>query len=178
MSFLPFRIFLDSNALQALLEHGGSVWENEPYSAAANRSGASAEDIAALRLVFAVAERAHFDFALSENTLAEVADARDSRYWQWALDVLDHWHACAAAPGAFDGSGTERAASLDLCRLGYLSDKDGRLIRDAVVLECDTFLTIERRLAKNAAHLGRITGLTVLRPPQLAEHLEPAIGLL
>jgi hypothetical protein len=39
-------------------------------------------------------------------------------------------------------------------------------------------LTIERRLAKNAAHLGRVTGLTVLRPPELAEHLEPAIGLL
>ncbi len=35
-------------------------------------------------------------------------------------------------------------------RFGYLSRKDAALIRDAVLLECDTFLTLDRKLARNA----------------------------
>jgi hypothetical protein len=110
--------------------------------------------------------------------LVEVADACNSRYWQWALDVLHHWRDCAAAPGTFAGTGITHASELDLSRFRHLSEKDARLLRDEVELECDTFLTIERKLVTHASHLRRITGLEVLRPPQLAQHLQPAIGLL
>ena len=32
--------------------------------------------------------------AISEKSLREVADKRDSRYMQWSFDVLDHWLSC------------------------------------------------------------------------------------
>jgi hypothetical protein len=48
----PFRIFLDSNALQALHEHGGSVFDGEPFDPAGARSGADAADVDALSNIF------------------------------------------------------------------------------------------------------------------------------
>jgi hypothetical protein len=46
--------------------------------------------------------------------------------------------------GAFDGSGARLAARLSERRFGYLSAKDKRLLRDAIELECDAFLTMEK----------------------------------
>jgi hypothetical protein len=46
------------------------------------------------------------------------------------------------AGGAFDGSGLEAAMRDEEC-FGYLSAKDKVLLRDALALECDAFLTIE-----------------------------------
>jgi hypothetical protein len=37
-------------------------------------------------------------------------------------------------------------------------------VRDALALECDAFLTMEKKLAKNAAHIGTQLGLKILRP--------------
>ena len=51
---------------------------------------------------------------------------------------------------AFVGSGQERVRLLHSSRFGYLSRKDAALIRDAVLLESDTFLTLDRKLARNA----------------------------
>ena len=85
----PFRIFLDSNALQALYEHGGTIFDGEEYEAGGARSGADVDDVEALRGIFHPGLRDAFEFALSGNSIAEVAAARSSPYLQWAFDVLD-----------------------------------------------------------------------------------------
>ncbi len=169
----PLRLFLDSNALQALLDHGGAVYEGELYQPR-GRSGADNNDVLALRGIMLFARRGAFEFALSSNTLREVDATGDQSYLRWAHDVLDHWEACVdLAVRPFDGSGVGLAARLGGGAFGYLSREDALLIRDALVLECDTFLTIERRLPRNAIHLRRELGIDVLRPPEVWDLLQP-----
>lgn len=172
----PFRIFLDSNALQALYEHGGTIFDGEEYAAGGARSGANVDDVEALRLIFHPGLRDAFEFALSNNSIAEVAAARSSPYLQWAFDVLDYWEVCLREGDPSQGWGLRAAQRLGTPDLGYLSAKDRGLIRDALLLECDTFLTIERRLPRNGDHLRHQTGLQVVRPPELWARVRPALS--
>ena len=161
------RLFLDSNTQQALVDHGASVFEHEPFQEG-GRSGADHCDVEALQGIFMVASRAHFEFVVSENSVLEAAASRDPSFLRYTHEVAAHWGDCIAShPAPFDGSGTERVRALDEGRCDYLSGPDMRLIRDAALRECDTFLTVERRLPRNADHLRKAVGLEVLRPPDL-----------
>jgi hypothetical protein len=178
---IPTRIFLDSSTLQTLQTYGEFIWENCEVSKndRIRRVPNGLENLEALRSIFIVNNRAQFEFALSENSFIEVRDRGDYSYLQWAYDVLDHWQACldSYAKGPFTNQGAQLATRLDGASFGYLGNKDRRLIQDAVGLECDAFLTMERRLPRNAAHLQRELGVRVLTPIQLWEVLRPWAGL-
>jgi hypothetical protein len=119
-----------------------------------------------LRLIFQVNQRAGFDFIVTENSFAEVSAKSDGPYASWVLDVFDHW-LCRIDEyrgQAFDGTGLVPAPCLDGPASGYLSAKDRIALKDALALECDAFLTMEKKLAKNAAHLASAVGLKVLLP--------------
>jgi hypothetical protein len=165
------RIFLDSCTLQALQDYGEFVFENvEPLPT--NRTWdipGHFDDLDALRSIMVLVERGSFEFALSDHSFEEIRDRGDASYLQWAHDVLDHWQACLEGSGgeAFDGSGRIRALLLDGSSFGFLGAGDRQLLRDAVELECDVFLTIEQRLPKNAEYVWRKLGIRLLRPTQL-----------
>jgi hypothetical protein len=110
-----------------------------------------------------VAERAPFEFALSLNSFAEVHARGDSRYLQWAYDVLDHWLACLEESGA-PRINQAALAAIESSSYGYLGVGDKALLKDAIELECDTFLTMENRLPRNAGHIEKTLGLRVLSP--------------
>jgi hypothetical protein len=170
LSELPWRLFLDSSTLQTLQDYGefiydgGEIDSDDKLWTIPN----GFDNVDALRMIMFLGKRAPFEFVLSDTSLREVADRRRPDYLQWAFDVLDHWEACLDAYDdtypAFSGKGEEVAAKLESDRFGYLGLKDRELIRDAVLLECDAFLTVECRLPKNAAHLERELGIKVLRP--------------
>jgi hypothetical protein len=112
---LPRRIFLDTSTLQTLESYGSFIWENEEPDLAASihRIPGGCQELDALRSVFLVNERARFEFALSEHSLGEVAARGDSRYLQWAYDVMDHWEVCLFDwEDAFTGEGRILAAKL------------------------------------------------------------------
>src|ERR1700736_5217137 len=69
------------------------------------------------------------------------------------------------------------ACRLDELKFGYLSDKDRLLIRQAVLLRCEAFLTVERRLPRNAAHLERQLGIRIMTPITHWEMLQPWAAL-
>lgn len=118
-----------------------------------------------------VAERAPFEFALSHNSFAEVQGKKDPRYLQWAYDVLDHRLACLEVSGEPQGSPAALAA-INSSSHGYLGEGDRVLLRDAIAMECDTFLTMENKLPKNAGHIERTLGIRVLSPIEMWQYLE------
>ena len=123
-------------------------------------------------MIFRLTERAQFEWIVSRGSLAEAAEKRDAGHLQWLWDIADHSTVCLVA----DGPTTESeglAMRLDEPRFGYLSAKDRRLLVDALALRCEAFLTMERRLPRNAGHLARELGIDVLTPLRLWEMLRP-----
>ena len=96
--------------------------------------------------------------------------------------MLDYWEGCLAAyeeqDYAFSGHGKALAAEFEGNRLGYLSTKDAKLVRDAVLLECDVFLTMEGKLPKNALSIEKALGIKVMQPVRYWELLKPWTSLL
>lgn len=174
---IPHRIFLDSSALQALQTYGGYLHENEPLAEAdrIHNDPNGVTKLEALRKIMLIAERAPFAFALSENSFAEVRERGDPDYLRWAQDVLDHWLACLSESDDFGAALT--TDHIDSTSYGYLGAGDRALIKDALSLKCDTFLTMENKLPKNAAHLQDTLGIRVVSPVEMWEMLRPWAGL-
>lgn len=181
---VPGRIFLDSSTLQTMQDYGEFVYDGGEI-AHEDRIWSipdGFQNLEALREIMLVGRRSSLQLALSRNSLQEVLDRGRYDYLQWALEVLEYWEGCLAAyedgSQALSGRGVPLAAKLAGNRFGYLSAKDAKLIRDAVLLECDVFLTMERRLPKNAAHLERELHIKVLQPPGYWDSLRPWAALL
>jgi len=180
---IPARVFLDSSTLQTLQDYGEYIYDGGEI-AQENKIWSipdGFENIEALRQIMLVGNRGAFQLVLSENSLREVWDRGSSDYLQWAYEMLDYWEGCLATyedmSFAFSGKGILLSAKLQENQFGYLSAKDAVLIKDAVLLECDAFLTMERRLPKNALHLEQKLGIKVLQPIGYWDLLRPWAAL-
>ena len=176
---LPRRVFLDSCTLQTLRDYGCFIWEGEPLDID-DRLHSIPDGVAnveALRKIFLVGERAPFEWILSEASIAEASDKRDRDHLQWALDVLEHTLTCLHESGGPTTTSVAHAKLVDGARFNFLSAKDRQLVRDAVLFDCDAFLTMERHLPRNAQFIQRELGLQVLRPIQHWALLNPWANL-
>lgn len=176
-SELPARLFLDSCTLQVVEQYGGFIWENEELHAddRIHRVNGGYEELEALRNVFLVAQRGGFEFAISEHSLVEVQAKGDHSYLRWAYDVMQYWQDCLSEyeGSPFSPSAQLTVAKLDGPQFGYLSQKDRLLLRDALLLDCSAFLTVEHRLPRNAHHVRKELGIRILRPSQYWTLLMP-----
>jgi len=175
---IPRRIFLDASALQTMQDYGEFLYENKPLSPAdrINRDPKGAVKLEALRFILQVAERAPFKFALSKNSFVEVGRRNNAGYLQWAYDVLDHWLACLEESEKPRGD-CRALSAINSSVFNYLGAGDRGLLRDAIALECDAFLTMENKLPKNAVHIQKIVGIRVLSPLEMWEILRPWAAL-
>ncbi len=87
-----------------------------------------AEEVEALRLIMAVNERAGFKFVVSGASIREVDARGEDNYASWVRDVLDTW---------LVQSEGEETVEVDVQRPGSVSDKDWRLLVDALVHRSD-----------------------------------------
>ena len=159
-----------------MLDHGGTIFEAEPVGPR-GRSGADQADLEALRQIFLFVNRSNLELAVSAASVREAHG--DSRRVRWVLDVLDYTQAWLAESPERAVEAAQRARRLDdPFRFRNVSVKDRQLLRDALALDCDVFLTVERRLATQAEHLYRALGLLVMRPPELRNRMWPYAGLL
>lgn len=170
---LPLPIFLDTSVLQAVFDHGEFIFDGvrPPPSARIMMMEGGPEEIDALQAIFSCAHRNALPMAISEHVVLEV-DRRRGRhdYTLWAFDMLEWWE-------SFQFKATSH---IDLAgsAFGYLSAEDRVLIQDALRLGCRSFLTMEKKLPKNADHLRRRAGIDVMRPTRFWSMVAPSAALL
>lgn len=175
---LPRRIFLDSCTAQTLRNYGAYIYDGEaiPESDRIYRVTDGIENLEALRDIFLVNERAQFEWIVSRASMQEAEAKTDAGHLQWLRDIADHSETCLEDAGVTDES--ERlAARLAETKFGYLSEKDRLLIRQSIALRCEAFLTVERRLPRNAVHMEREVGIRILTPVTHWELLRPWAAL-
>jgi hypothetical protein len=175
---LPRRIFLDSCTAQTLRQYGGYIYEGEPIpdSDRIHRVPEGIANVEALRNIFLVNERAQFEWIVSHASMQEAYDKGEPGHMQWLWDIADHSQVCLESDGPTAES-EALSARLDEPKFGYLSQKDRLLVRDAIILRCEAFLTVERRLPRNAPHIDRELGIRVLTPIVHWEMLRPWAAL-
>ena len=175
---LPRRIFLDSCTAQTLRNYGGYIYEAEPIPDfdRIHQVTDGVANIVALRDIFLVNERAMFEWIVSSRSMQEAHDKGDPGHMQWLWDIADYSGACLEDGGPTVES-EALASRLGEPKFGYLGEKDRLLLRDAIILRCDSFLTVERRLPRNAAHIERELGICVLTPITHWEILRPWAAL-
>ena len=83
----------------------------------------------------------------------------------------------ALKPLALTAQSETIAAELDHPKFGYLSAKDRLLLRQAIASTMRPFLTVERRLPRNATHVERELGIRILTPISHWEMLRPWAAL-
>lgn len=162
---LPRRIFLDSCAAQTLRDYDAYIYEGQaiPADDRIHRVTDGCANVEALRNIFLVNERAQFEWIVSRGSMQEAQGKRDPGHMQWLWDIADHSEVCLEGDGPTAES-EALAARLEESKFGYLSEQDRLLLCHAVALRCQAFLTVERRLPRNAAHIGREIGLRILTP--------------
>lgn len=175
---LPCRIFLDSCTAQTLRDYGGYIYEGEPIldSDRIHRVTGGIANLQALRAIFLVNERAQFEWIVSRGSMQEAHDKGDPGHMQWLWDIADHSEVCLKGDRPTAES-EALAARLAERKFGYLSEKDRLLLRHAIVLCCEAFLTMERRLPRNAAHIERELGIRIMTPSTHWEMLWPWAAL-
>jgi hypothetical protein len=187
---LPGRLLLDTCVLNRLYDEGGYIFEGEAPSDGSEPSA----DLEALRLIFAINERANFELLVSPLTVAEISNIQDfrgrERQLRWVLDVLDHWLILLDERGArvADG-GTVRhrfklTAELQAFEASLMEIADLR--RDPIdrlllvqyrMGACDAFLTTDRQTIW--CHRSELAerGVRVLTPDDYWQLLRPWAAL-
>ena len=96
---LPRRIFLNSCTAQTLRDYGSYIYEAEPIEASDRIHGVTdgLANIEALRDIFAVSERALFEWIVSRASLEEAYAKRDPGHMRWLFDIADHSEVCLKA---------------------------------------------------------------------------------
>lgn len=175
---LPRRIFLDSCTAQTLRDYGGVIYEGEPVadSDRISRVTDGLANLHALREIFLINERALFEWIVSRGSLEEAHEKGDPGHMQWLWDIAAHSAVCLKGEASTQAS-EELAARLSEPKFGYLSRKDRCLLQDAIVMRCQAFLTMERRLPRNAEHIQRELGIEVMTPIVHWEMLLPWAAL-
>jgi hypothetical protein len=177
---LPRRVFLDSSVLQNVHKYGEILFDNQELKPEARiwKWEEGPAEINALRNIFVVSQRAEFQFAVSRNSLKEVAGKEDSAFLGWARNMLRYWEECLAWTGVPNSSKAESiCGKLDTESFAYLSAGDRALLRDAVIVACDAFLTMDFKLRKNSSHLEQELKIRVLSPNDYWKLLMPWAAL-
>ena len=175
---LPRRIFLDSCTAQTLRDYGAFIFDGEaiPDSNRIFRVPEGIEKVEALRDIFLITERAQFEWIVSYASMMEAKEKGDPDHLRWVYDIAQHSAVCLALDGASKESWA-LSAQLREPRFGYLGEKDRLLLEEAVAFRCEAFLTMERRLPRNAAHIAQEMGIRILTPITHWQMLQPWAAL-
>lgn len=179
LSDVPGRVFLDTSVVNFIMDHGEEILEGADSNGSPNLR--DSEDMDALRRFFAVGERAHWQLAVSPMTYREIMKTsnihRKHHLHSWFMQIWDHWRSIIEESDDFP---TFQQAELTRVNLlssgaldGLLDIEDRMLICDAVVYNCDCFLTRDYRTILDRRGLLPSLPLLVLSPSELWGRIAP-----
>ena len=181
---LPGRIFLDTCVINFILDYAAQIHDGAEVPDGTTER--SARDIAALRNIFQVGERAHWQLAVSLHTYQEVLGTVNPRrqrnldrwfrdVWQYWLDIIDENNDLPTFIQA-EHMRVDLLASKTLDALPDLADRV--LICDAVVYKCDLFCT--RDWTTILRHRPQVVGrlpFDIVSPVEWWTRIQPYSGL-
>ncbi len=168
---IPRRMFLDSLTLQTLQTYGGFLYENEPLHASdrAYRDPKGVAKLEALRLPSCRSRSARRLSSLIEEQLyrgragGATPDTSSGHMMCSRITELRVWRSLESRVPNLTALVAIGSHSYD-----YLGNGDRALLKDALALECDAFLTMEKQVAekcrphqKNPWHPGVVTNRDV-----------------
>ena len=131
---------------------------------------------------FGINVRTPFEIAVSDNTFLEVSGKKDSRFNQWFYDVLDHWQLIMseyqASPFSAESQAMYEKAKTDTSLLGSFSEKDQKIVLDAIKYDCDAILTTDFAKEKNKQKwVWDKYKLAIVTPSEFVKMIKPFVAL-
>lgn len=164
-------ILFDTDIVQRMATYGEFLYDGAMDASATHRvsgrHGAhEVHELSALREILRVAQRGSLPIAVSERTVQELARTRNQekrmKLLPWALELLDWWISNRSSLVKLTSRRIAERIDrhLNSGRLDFLPDPGDRwLIAEALVIGCDTFLTMDRKTI--LVHHRRLHGLGV-----------------
>lgn len=131
------------------------------------------KELEALRKIMLLDDRAMFDFIVSRKSFEEVQASINIHLLNLFSRFAEHVEAIFFEYNSLEGTGEKISDLLDGPQFGYLSLDDRLLLKHAVLLECDAFLTLDLKLTTHSMHLKRVLGIDVLTPSGLWNLIKP-----
>lgn len=165
---IPAGILLDTSIVSYLDTYGEQVWDNVP--ADPGLADQQVRQLDALRILTALADRAHLAFAVTPEVIRQAARRPGGR--RYAEQILIHWR-----EARFDWGIEERRAT-PMTLVAELPPKDQLVLAEAYRSGCEAVLTNDLAWTKQS-HRRRIAalGMEAHTPETLIEQLRPWLAL-
>jgi hypothetical protein len=172
---LPARTFLDSSIVELFAFHGAWIVEGDRATISQARfAHHEIADLNALRAIFAVNERANFQFITAEASTASLPKNAPDVFWATQLSVISDELLAVDGPTA---ESRQRSQLVDGILSSRLASQHRVGLRYALLTRCDAYMTTDRALITQAAGLSSAAQLRLHTPATYWDQLEPWANL-
>jgi hypothetical protein len=172
---LPIRTFLDQSIVQLFAIHGAWIVEGDMTTVSRSHfTDQDAADLNALRAVFAVNERANFQFITAEASTANFPNGTPNVFWATQLSVVSDELLAVDGPNA---ESRQRSQLVDDLTSSGIAPHHRIGLRYAILTRCDAYMTTDRALVIHASALSNVARLRLHTPTTYWDRLEPWANL-
>lgn len=179
----PRRIFLDTNVVNFILDHGEAIFESQEIDE--RLSEGERLNVIALHNFFLAGQRVQWQIAISPKTYEEVmatpGSGRRHDLLRWFNELWVYWRDICSDEENFEHDPEEAIpAGFDLASAlsCFPDESDRELIVDAIEYKCDIFLTRDGRTILRHRHKAVGLPLEIMSPAELGERLRPWLRLI
>jgi hypothetical protein len=180
---IPGRVFLDTSALNFILEFDDCIFEGVKPSQSLNERIVA--DINAFNNIFLTGRRATWQLAVSPFTYKEVIETKDltKRYYleNWFMEVWNYWLGIIDENNdlpSFIEAEHIRIHLLSSSVLDGLTDIEDRLlICDSIIYKCDCFCTRDWKTILSKRNQLKSLPINIITPTEWWAIIKPYTGL-
>jgi hypothetical protein len=172
---LPVRTFLDQSIVELFALHGAWIVEGDNETLRrAHFTDEEVADLNALRAIFAVNERANFQFISAEASTASLPKNAPDVFWATQLSVISDELLAVDGPTV---ESRQRSQLVESVIHSGIAPHHRVGLRYAILTRCDAYMTTDRTLIPQAAALTSAAQLRLHTPTTYWDQLEPWANL-